>query len=531
MPLKSLTRALNSMGALSIRVRLSFLFIVIFGGFTLLFNILIYQFMVQTLRQDFDDALFNYSVDIADGVVVERGGDLNIPPLHLDQGKILPFRLGTALIWIRHRSGQVLERVGPTGQFVPPLDTAVSRIVKGFEYSYETISINEHILESESNNYRLVTVPLDGRKRPRLFLQIAVPMTLLEKQLGQQLNVLFMGIPLVLVVAALGGVLLSSSALRPLQDIIQVMNTIGAHDLSKRVPIAQANDEMKSLALKFNEMLSRIEESFHSQERFVADASHQLMTPLSVMKGELELRLKNLQRVKYPLSAREMREYIGREESIVQLSDPSRVDVLSRMMIESHDSQGAEEELIRSQLQEVEQLSKIVREMLLLSRIDAGKGSLKLEDLHLAELIFEILPRMEKLAVSKNIKLFISLKNPEDIESPAIQGDRDLLQHLFINIIENAIKYSNNSTSIDIEIGWDLDKSYVLISDQAGGISEERLPYIFDRFSRGADVENKVKGNGIGLAIAKKVAELHNAQILVSNKKGGVEFKVEIKNF
>lgn len=470
----------------SIRVRLSLLFVLIFGVCTLLFNIFIYQFMVETLQQDFDDALFNYSVDIADGIVVERGGDLNIPPLHLDHGKILPFRLGTALILIRHSSGKVLEKVGIFGDFDPPYKKSLEKIWKTHEPDYVTITDIEDIPYAEAKTYRLISVPLDERKKTKLILQIAVPMTLLETQISRQLNVLQMGIPIVLITAALGGIFLSARALRPLQNMIQIAKEIKAGDISKRVPIPHAQDEIKTLSLTFNEMLERIENAFQSQERFVADASHQLMTPLAIMKGELELLHKS-------------------------------EDVKIR-------------EFSQSLLQEVEHLSKIVQEMLLLSRIDSGSGTLNLESLQLDELLFDILPRLEKLARKKQLKPVITIINEEQTECPAILGDRDLLQHLFVNIIENAIKYSQPESPVHIDLGWNKDSSFVVVRDQAGGIPPEQLPFIFDRFSRGAQVENKIKGHGIGLAIAKKVAQLHQSDIEVWNQDGGAVFKIEIKN-
>lgn len=470
----------------SIRVRLSLLFVVIFGICTLLFNIFIYQFMVDTLQQDFDDALFNYSVDVADGIVVERGGDLNIPPLHLDHGKILPFRLGTALILIRHQSGKVLEKVGNFGDFDPPYKESLERLWKGAEADYRTLHKIESIPYAEAKTYRLITVPLDDRKKTKLILQIAVPMSLLETQIQRQFNILQMGVPIVLITATLGGIFVSSRALRPLKNMIQTTKEIQASDFSKRVPIPNTNDEIKTLSLTLNEMLERIEQAFMSQERFVADASHQLLTPLAVMKGELEL---------------------------TQKSDSPKV-----------------QELSLSLLQEVEHLSKIVQEMLLLSRIDSGTGTVKREHLRIDELIFDILPRLEKSALKKNVKPVVTILNEGHIECPSFSGDRDLLQHLFVNIIENAIKYSEPHNNIHIDIGWDQNKSFVLVRDRAGGIPPEQLPYIFDRFSRGPQVENKIKGHGIGLAIAKKVAQLHQTDIKVWNENDGAVFRVEIKN-
>lgn len=476
----------NFFHSLSIRVRLSLLFVTLFGVFTLVFNLFIYQFMVDTLQQDFDDALFNYSVDVADSITVERGGDVNIPPLHLEHEKILPFRLGTALILIRHSSGKILEKVGDFGVFDPPYQRALKNLQAGKDHDYQTLTELESIPNVEARSYRLISVPLDEKKKTQLILQIAVPMTLLEKQVRSQKNILQMGIPIVLLAATLAGIFLSARAMMPLRNMIEVTKEIKASDFSKRVPIPSAHDEIKVLSQTFNEMLERIGQAFYSQERFVADASHQLMTPLAVLRGELELTGK---------------------------SDSPEVRNLSQSL-----------------LQEVDHLSKIVQEMLLLSRIDAGMGSLNLEELRLDELIYELLPRLEKIALKKQLKLVVTLKNEEQIESPLVIGDKDLLQHLFSNLIENAIKYSPNSEAVYLDIGWNSERSFVTVRDRAGGIPEDQLPYIFDRFSRGAQVENRIKGHGVGLAIAQKVAQLHGTEIEAWNSEGGANFYIEIKN-
>lgn len=136
--------------------------------------------MVDTLQQDFDDALFNYSVDVADSITLERSGDVNIPPLHLEHEKILPFRLGTALILIRHSSGKTLEKVGDFGDFNPPFKEAFKNLRAGKDHDYATLTNIESIPNVEARSYRFISVPLDGKKKTQLILQIAVPMTLLE---------------------------------------------------------------------------------------------------------------------------------------------------------------------------------------------------------------------------------------------------------------------------------------------------------------------------------------------------------------
>jgi signal transduction histidine kinase len=474
-------------GKLSIRVRLSLFFVVFFGATTILFNMFIFKMSIDNLQQDFDDALFNYSVDVSEGVEIGVKGDLNFPPLRLDHGKILPFPLGTALIQVRHSSGAVLARVGNFGEFNPPYKKDFDRIWAGEEATYRTIEHIHNIPSAEADSYRLISFPLDNAAKPQLLLQIAVPMTLLETQISKRLTLLEIGIPVVLLIAMFGGLFLSARALAPVNHMIDIAKKIKVSELSSRVPIPPADDEIKNLALTLNEMLDRIEQAFQSQERFVADASHQLLTPLTIMRQEIEL-----------------------------LKKQDKVDV---------------DQYTKSALQEVDNLVNIVQEMLLLARADAGLGALNLQEISLEELVFEALTRCEKLASSKGIKLKFNINNESNDDHKSVRGDKDLLENLVFNIIENAIKYSPNSETVTITLVWKNEFSQLLVEDNGPGIPDEKLPYIFERFSRGSSVENRVKGFGLGLAIAQKIANLHEAKLSAGNHPGnGAIFSFEIKN-
>lgn len=470
----------------SIRLRLSLIFVLIFGITTVIFNLFLFQVMIDTLQKDFDDALFNYCVDVSDSVEIGVKGDLNFPPLRLDDGKILPFPLGTALIQVRHSSGAVLARAGNFGTFNPPYKADFQKIWQGEEATYRTIQHISNIPSAEANSYRLISFPLDNGEKPQLLLQIAAPMTLLDTQISRRFNLLQFGIPLVFIVATLGGLFLSSRALNPVKKMIDTTKQIKATELFQRVPVPAANDEIRKLALTLNEMLNRIQQAFQSQERFIADASHQLLTPLTIMRGELEL---------------------------LQKSEKKDID-----------------QFISSSLQEVDNLSAIVQEMLLLARVDAGIGALTLQDIEPEDLVFEALKRTEKLARSKNIKLKFDIRNETSEERKLIRGDLDLLLNLLINILENAIKYSPENETVTLTHTWKKDSTEFKVQDNGPGIPPEQLPIIFDRFSRGS-LGNRVAGYGLGLAIAQKIAILHKSTLVAQNNPDqGACFTFEIKN-
>jgi len=467
----------------SLRTRLTFLFVFIFGSTTLLFSIFSFYKFHDTLLSDFDNALYNYTIDVSQTIEIGVKNDLNFPPLIVEEGKIFPFPSGTALILVRHISGKILVKNGEFGNFNPPYKKDIEHILAGSEASYRTLSNIDEIPEAEAGTYRLITFPLDSESNPTLFLQIAAPMVSLENQLEQLQTILTFGLPLVLLVAVVAGLYFASKALRPVQNIIAITNRIEASALHERIPLPTAQDEIRELAATLNSMFERIEKSFESQERFVADASHQLLTPITILKGEIETRSK---------------EFINSTESA----------------------------LYKSLLQEVDKLSRIIKDMLLLARIDSGQNALQLSEVYIDEVVIDVISRLQKLASHKNILIKLDFFNQET-RSP-IEGDHDLLSNLVANLIENSIKYSPSKTTIEVKLTWDQLGSQLTIEDFGPGIPENARPHIFNRFSR-ADTSSKTMGFGLGLAIAQKIAIIHKTEIQILPKNTpGTLFQIKL---
>lgn len=474
------------MKRLSLRVRLTALFVVIYGSTTVLFSIFAYYKLNESLLQDFDNALFNYSIDISQTIEYGPSIDLSLPPLVMEEGKIFPFPSGTALILVRHISGEVLSRSGNFGEFTPPFETEVKKIKKGADSAYTTIRNTDVIPDAEANTYRLITFPLDSDTNPTLFLQIAAPRVTLETQTRQLKNILTFGLPAVLAVAILAGLFFASRALRPVQEMISFTNRLSADDLHERIPLPNSQDEIRKLAETLNGMFERIEKAFTSQEKFVADASHQLLTPLTILKGEIETNWH------------------------------SNIDI-------------EQQKIYKSLLQEVDNLSQIVKDMLLLARIDAGENALQMVEVYLDETLIDVIARLQRLAKTKNINITLDLLN-QDQRAP-ILGDEDLLANLIMNIIENAIKYSPEGQHIIVKLNWEESDNRLTVEDFGQGIPQELKSQIFNRFSR-ADTSSRTKGFGLGLAIAQKIAQLHKTDIQFVEKQGPgtiVELKFQNK--
>lgn len=473
--------------SINFRIKLTLIFAFIFGATTLIFNLFVFTYVIDALKNDFDDALFNYCVDISDSVEQKiLKGQYEVSPLQVEHGKILPFSLGTSLVILRHRDGRMLTHSGNLGDFVPPFESEVNKIDQGADASYKTLYNLNFLPDPEADSYRLITFPIENKK-PKFFLQVIVPRTLLETQIENRFLVFQFGIPLLILLSMLIGYYIAGKALSPVDKIIEVIKRINAAALSERVPVPNANDEFKELANTLNQTLDRIEKAFQSQEKFIADASHQLLSPLTILKSELE--------------------FFSRKEN--KASD-----------IDS---------FIKNQQFEIDNLSQIVQDMLLLARMDADVSLFNLSPVFLEESLIESFSSLEKKALKKGIKIKLNIEE-NNLNQPKVIADSDLLKHLFHNIIDNAIKYSPQNSLIDITLTWKPETSLVCIKDEGPGIPEDQIQYIFERFSR-VPQSSKIQGFGLGLAIAKKIANLHHASLKVHNlSTKGCEFQFEIKN-
>lgn len=475
---------------INFRIKLTFIFALIFGSTTFLFNFLVFSYVIDALKSDFDDALYNYCVDVSeslDGKFLNSKFEVN--PALFEHGKILPFSLGTSAILVRKKDSSIITHIGNLGSFTPPFNSEIAKIANGADAAYRTLNELKDFPDPESNSYRLITFPLENIN-PQFFLQVIVPRTLLETQIENRIQVFQFGIPLLIFISMLIGYFISGRALAPVKNIIEATKRINASSLFARVPVPKTKDEFKELAIVLNQALEKIEKSFESQEKFIADASHQLLSPLTIMKSEIELFQKN---------------------------NTSSTEI-------TH--------FLQNQHTEIDNLAQIVQDMLLLARMDAGISHFNLSEIHVDEVLLECISRLEKKAVQKNIKIHFHIFE-NHFSNPLVLADPDLLKHLFHNLIENAIKYSPVNSNINIHLSWNFESTVVDIIDHGPGIPEDQISLIFERFSR-APQNQKIQGFGLGLAIAKKIANLLNSKLKVSNfsqgDQKGCTFTFEIKN-
>jgi heavy metal sensor kinase len=274
-------------------------------------------------------------------------------------------------------------------------------------------------------------------------------------------------IPLAVVLATAGGYFLAKKSLAPVVGMSTQAGKISASNLHERLKIRNESDELGHLAKSFNELLDRLDASFEQQHRFMADASHELRTPVAILRGEAEVSLSREQR-----SQEEYRESLA----IV----------------------GAE----------AGRLSQIVEDLFTLARADAGQHPLVKRELYLDELVAEAVHSARALALEKEITLAC-----EECPECPFFGDEGLLQRMLMNLIGNAIKYTPRGGKVTVACRVSADRYVLTVSDSGGGIPNELQGRIFDRFFRVDMARSRQDGNkggaGLGLSIARWIAEAH----------------------
>lgn len=307
----------------------------------------------------------------------------------------------------------------------------------------------------------------------------------------QQLVLLFaIGVPFTVLAASAGGWFLASSALNPIDRITRAAQQISADDLHQRLNLKVPNDEVGRLAITFDQMLARLEDAFERQKRFIADASHEMRTPLTILKGDVEVALNR------PRTASEYRETL---EMINQTAD---------------------------------RMNALVEELLLLARADNDQYPLHLQPLDLSEVLTDLVAKLQTRANNKNVEL--CLDTPLNLP---MAGDRDKLTRLFINLVDNAIKYSPAGASVRVTAAVRADYACVMVADTGSGIPAEHLPHLFERFYRVDKARSRQRTNGddegtgvgLGLSIVQWLVKIHGGRIEVDSQTGrGTTFTVRL---
>ena len=340
-------------------------------------------------------------------------------------------------------------------------------------------TFNNYADNRQETGVRFFSAPIIENNQVVAIIQVAESLQAYHDTLNQLRFAILIGTPLLIFFAGLGGYFLSSKALSPIDKMTLTAQRISADDLSQRLNIHNSDDEVGRLAKTFDSMLERLEQSFKRERQFTADASHELRTPLAAMQAIISVTLSEKRKTK---------------DYITALEDLS---------------------------EETDRLKLFTEELLSLARNDANKP-LNFEEVNISTLLSDLCDSLQPLAGQKNLMINYDFSNDYHV-----LGDLDRLISLFVNILDNAVKYSS-SGDILVSIQQYNQLIEVRIKDKGIGISEQDLPMVFNRFFRVEKSRSK-RGSGLGLAIAAEIAKNHGGTIAAESELGsGSEFIIRL---
>jgi signal transduction histidine kinase len=281
-------------------------------------------------------------------------------------------------------------------------------------------------------------------------------------------------IPIILLFAGIGGYWLGGRAMRPVHEITKAARSISEQNLSERLVIPEARDELRQLSETLNDMLARLERAFGRITQFTADASHELRTPVAMIRTTAE-------------------HILQRERTV-----PEYQQMVGQILVES------------------ETTTDLIANLLVLARADERPGEDPREPLDLREVVSALAVRFRVIANDRRLRFDVSLT-----DRPLMTvGNRHELHNLITVILDNAMKYTAPGGTVSLRLGFEANDALLAIQDSGIGISEQDLPHIFERFYRADKARSPGDGIGLGLSIARSIADAHGAKITVSSVLG-----------
>jgi len=439
-----------------------------------IFSCFVYLYLKQSLEESIDAKIKSIG-DVLSSSLADREGMNIFGNFERYLENVLGRKPKGKIIQIMDRSGKIGAKTSDLEQETLPTSlSTLERALRG-EVVYET-------LETVSPRIRTITIPIKEKDRVTSIVQVGTSLEEFDETMRRLFLILVVAIPCLVGLTGMGGFLLARKGLKPVDEIRRAALRISSKNLDERIDVGRRTDELGRLASTFNEMIGRLRDAFNRVNQFSSDVSHELKTPLTIMKGETEVALRK---------DRTKEEY---------------------------------EALLRSHLEEIDRMTRIVDDLLFLSKVEAREMALNLERVNVREMLLEVCGDMRIFADKKGVELIL-----REVAEVVILGDELKLRRLFSNIIENGLKYTNPGGFVEVSSTTENGNLFVSIRDNGIGIKGEDLKYIFDRFFRADRSRNRETGIGLGLSISKMVAELHGGSISVESEVGkGTVFTVRL---
>jgi heavy metal sensor kinase len=456
----------------SVRIRLTLWYTSLLGVTFVILGLIAYVLVSYTLHKQADSALRSVATALAESHAAETRR--YFPP-EVDE----IFRrffgsppLGPYFEWLIPEKDLGKEQGEPNA---PPFTRQARLNAEKGLATFETFK------GIEPYAVRVLTWPVVSSGRVVAVVRVGMSEAALDRTMSSFLLIMAALFPLALALAGGGGWFLAHRALRPVDRMTQAARQIGASRLHARIELTGANDELDRLAETLNEMLTRLEAAFTEMRQFTADASHELQTPLTILRGEMEIALR---------AERSPEEYVR---------------------------------VMKSALEEIERISLLVEGLLLLARSDAGVLKMDLKPLDPMALVEDVLGRLGPLARARSVALSLGSMEPMEV-----RGDLVHLRRLLFNLVDNAIKYTPEGGTVLVSVERRGELAVLAVEDTGIGVAHEEQHKVFQRFYRSAEARSGAEGgSGLGLAIVKSIAEAHGGRVEIESAPGrGSTFKV-----
>ncbi|MFQ5428224.1 MAG: sensor histidine kinase [Thermodesulfobacteriota bacterium] len=467
--------------AFSIRTRLTFwyvsLLMISFLSMGAIFSYSLYSIFITRI-----DAQITSVADMLPHTVINPRGKLFVPgDFAIMLERFFGIKTSGNHIQVLEPHGKVVAVSSGLGKLTLPLEK------ESYANALKGISTFQTVTKRGQFPVRMISRPVIFKGRGLVaIVQVGSSLELMEEVFRSLFYIFIFGAAASLVIAGAIGWYLARKALAPVTAITATARRIGAENLNERIEVENRGDEIGKLASTVNEMIERLEDSFSQIKQFSADASHELKTPLTILKGEMEIALRST-------------------------GEPQLM-----------------RDVITSSLEEVDRMSNIVKNLLDLTKIGVEKGAAALEGVHLETVLMERFEHFKRFALDRGVTLRVVKNEPAVVEADPLR-----IGQLFYNLIDNAIKYTGRGGDVSLSVSREGDEAVFKVRDTGVGIMSEDLPHVFDRFYRVDKARTREAGGaGLGLSICKEIVETYGGTISVESSYGeGTAFTVRFPLF
>lgn len=483
----------------SFRSRIIFWYIVVISATLTTFGLVLYKDFDRRLNRNLTDILLSRADGVVDSIEdfwdTEKsraaGRGIQLDDLYkLDAEQFTSMArtwasqrakdplLFNMVVSIFDRSGR---EVTSSKNLVKPIPLGGDILKTALQGGSRFDDIEAEMISGRPTPFRSLTFPVMIDNKIYYLVRVMTPLTSLYATMRELRLILFFILPIAIVLSGMAAGFLAGITVRPVNKITSAARLISAENLKTRIAVPESRDEIRALAETFNGMLDRLDRTFTSQREFIENLSHEIKTPLAIIKGEIEVALK-------------------RERSVGEY--------------------GA---VLRSGLEEIDRVVGIVDDLLTQARYDAETLDLENVRLDAAGPVSEAVADFTVIAGRKGIT--IGLNVPDGL---LIVGDGRKLKRIFLNLLDNAVKFTPEGGRIEVGGRADGGQAVIEVADNGPGMSEDQTARIFDRFYR-AGTRNEQPGSGLGLSIVKSLVEAHGGRIEVRSAPGlGSVFAVRL---